>query len=82
MTRLSKGYEPDRRQLALAMFRTVRQNYGRLISEARKEWERRFAGTDPSDSCVTIRVNGKDSPEFARFFPLQYSQPPESLASN
>ena len=55
-----------------AMLQAVERKYGRLISDARKEWERRFAASDPSDACVTVRINGKDSREFARLFPLEY----------
>ena len=31
--------------------------YGRLIRAARNEWERRFAGKDPSDVCASVRIH-------------------------
>jgi hypothetical protein len=74
MTYLHTGYEPNGDlpcQLAQAMLRAVQRNYGRLIAEARKEWERRFADSDPSDACVTVRVSGSNSREFSRLFPLE-----------
>jgi hypothetical protein len=76
MTCLHNAYEPNgelSRKVAQAMLRTVERNYGRLIAEARKEWERRFAGRDPSDACVTVRVSSTDSRQFASLFPLESS---------
>jgi hypothetical protein len=35
--------------------------YGRLIRAARNEWERRFAGKDPSDACVNVRVHAVEA---------------------
>jgi hypothetical protein len=36
--------------------RAIDVAYRRLIRVARNEWERRFAGKDPSDACVSVRV--------------------------
>jgi hypothetical protein len=36
--------------------RAIDYSYRRLIESARREWERNFAGNDPSDACVRIRV--------------------------
>jgi hypothetical protein len=85
MTCLHNGYKPNGelpRKVAQAMLRAVERNYGRLIAEARKEWERRCAGRDPSDACVTVRVNGRDSREFARLFPLEFSRRLERFVTN
>jgi hypothetical protein len=74
MTCLHNGYEPKREsphQVAQAMLRAVKKNCGRLIAEARKEWERRFADSDPSDACVTVRITSSDSREFQKLFPLE-----------
>ena len=30
--------------------------YARLRERARNDWERNFAGFDPSDACVSVRV--------------------------
>ena len=76
MTYLQNVYRSDElsREVAQAMLSAVQRNYGYLISEARQEWERRFASSDPSNSCVTVRISGNDSSEFARLFPLETSR--------
>ena len=51
------------RQIAEGMLRAIKKNYGRLIATARKEWERKYAGSDPGDSCVTVRINTGKSRE-------------------
>lgn len=82
---LHNGYESSGelpRKFAEVMLRAVGRNHGRLIAEARKEWERRFAGRDPSDACVTVRISGSDSREFARLFPLEFSRRLEPFVIN
>ena len=37
------------------------RNYRRLLATARADWERFFAGKDPSDACVSIRAIVGDS---------------------
>jgi hypothetical protein len=37
------------------------RNYRRLLETARADWERFFAGKDPSDACVSVRVIVGDS---------------------
>jgi hypothetical protein len=37
--------------------RALDNNFQRLRETARREWETRFAGNDPSDACVTVRIN-------------------------
>jgi hypothetical protein len=39
--------------------RAIDDRYRRLIESAKEEWERTFAGHDPSDACVNVRVNSK-----------------------
>jgi hypothetical protein len=85
MPRLHNGYEPDAElpvKLAQAMLSAVERNYGRLICEARKEWQRRCLGFDPSDACVTVRINGTNSREFVRRFPLEHSRRLGSFVRN
>ncbi len=48
------------RQLIAELRRTLDANYGRLLENARKEWESRFAGNDPSDACVTVRITSDE----------------------
>ncbi|MEP6685272.1 MAG: hypothetical protein ABJB22_00720 [Verrucomicrobiota bacterium] len=46
---------PDR-QLIDGLQQTLHANYGRLLEAAKEEWENKFAGNDPSDACVTVRI--------------------------
>jgi hypothetical protein len=32
-------------------------NYTRVLAAAQERWERKFAGNDPSDACVTVRIS-------------------------
>jgi len=32
-------------------------NQNRMLTVAKREWERRYAGKDPSDSCVSVRIS-------------------------
>jgi hypothetical protein len=32
-------------------------NHNRMLTVAKREWERRYAGKDPSDACVTVRIS-------------------------
>ena len=36
--------------------RAFENNFRRIVEAARDEWERRFAGNDPSDACVSVRI--------------------------
>jgi hypothetical protein len=38
----------------------IDNSYRRLLDAARHEWERRFAGKDPRDACVSVRITGLD----------------------
>jgi hypothetical protein len=37
--------------------RAIDNSSRRLLESARVEWERRFAARDPSDACVSVRIN-------------------------
>jgi hypothetical protein len=32
-------------------------NYTRMLDVAKREWERRYVGKDPSDACVSVRIS-------------------------
>src|SRR6266567_3601687 len=51
-------------ELIEGLQRSIDNSYRRLRETARHEWESRFAGKDPSDACVSIRVgpSGIQSP--------------------
>ena len=54
------------------MLRAIEKKYGALICAARKDWERRFAGRDPADACVSVHISAGTGPEDrARMFPLE-----------
>jgi hypothetical protein len=36
-------------------------NYARLRATAQQQWEHNFAGNDPSDACVSVRITSSDS---------------------
>lgn len=48
------------RELADGLHCTLNRKYGTLLRGAKKEWERRFAGSDPSDACVSVRISGSN----------------------
>ena len=53
------AYGTDRisnRHMIEALRKALEKNYSRVLQAAGTEWERRFAGKDPSDACVTIRI--------------------------
>ncbi len=35
----------------------LENKYGRILRTAEREWTRRFAGRDPSDACVSVRIS-------------------------
>jgi hypothetical protein len=37
--------------------RALDNNFQRMRESALREWETRFAGNDPSDACVSVRIN-------------------------
>jgi hypothetical protein len=44
-------------ELIEGLQRSIDNSYRRLFESAKQEWERRFAGKDPSDDCVNVRIN-------------------------
>jgi hypothetical protein len=55
-------HRTDNRRLIDGLRHALDLNYARLLETAKKEWERNFAGKDPSDACVSVRVTTGDSP--------------------
>ncbi|MFN2540970.1 MAG: hypothetical protein ABR514_02225 [Chthoniobacterales bacterium] len=37
--------------------RALDRNFERVREDARRQWEARFGGTDPSDVCVNVRIS-------------------------
>jgi hypothetical protein len=86
------GYESNgdcSHELAQSLFRATEKTYGAFINVARKHWERRFAGKDPADACVSVRVSGDQAleehsrlrePDLDPGFPLAVHPAREELA--
>jgi hypothetical protein len=54
-------------------------NYARVLDAARNEWERSFAGKDPSDACVSVRITSGDSEKIALPCGGMLKKPSQSL---
>ena len=44
-------------ELVVGLQHAIDYSYRRLFESAKQEWERRFADNDPSDACVSIRID-------------------------
>ncbi len=44
------------REMVAGLQDALEKNYRRVLQSASDEWENRFAGNDPSDACVTVRI--------------------------
>jgi hypothetical protein len=47
----------DTRRLIAGLRQALDMNYARVLATAQTQWEQNFAGKDPSDACVTVRIN-------------------------
>jgi hypothetical protein len=47
----------DSRRLISGLRQALDLNYARVLAAGSREWERNFAGKDPSDACVTVRIS-------------------------
>ena len=86
MTLFHNGHNPNgecSQQFAYSLLRVIEKKYGALISTARKNWERKFAGRDPADLCVTVRISADESQaERVTRFPRQFSEARERFVAN
>jgi hypothetical protein len=77
----SKGELPG--HFAQSILRAIEKKYGALITAARKDWERRFAGCDRTDSCVSVRISACSSPEErSLMFPLELHPDAKRFVAN
>jgi hypothetical protein len=44
-------------QLTKGLRQTLDRNFQRIFEAAKTEWERNYAGNDPSDACVSVRIS-------------------------
>jgi hypothetical protein len=47
----------DSHRLITGLRHALDVNYARVLSMAQTRWEQNFAGKDPSDSCVSVRIS-------------------------
>jgi hypothetical protein len=47
----------DSRRLIAGLRQALDINYTRILATAQMRWEQNFAGKDPSDACVTVRIS-------------------------
>ena len=45
------------RELVTGLRSVLDRKYSRIVRAAGDEWQRRFAGKDPSDACVSVRIS-------------------------
>jgi hypothetical protein len=48
-------------ELVEELQRVIDRNFRRLLETARNNWERNFAGKDPSDACVSVRTHSAET---------------------
>jgi hypothetical protein len=71
-------------KMAMGMFRAANRNYARLFEAAQEEWERCYAGPDPSDACISVHISSVKQPALANASETgreQLSEERSSLAS-
>jgi hypothetical protein len=56
-----QNHDTENRRLIDGLRQALDLNYARLLASAKQQWEHNFAGKDPSDSCVSVRVTSGDS---------------------
>jgi hypothetical protein len=54
-------HDAENRRLIDALRQALDLNYSRLLETAQQQWEHNFAGKNPSDACVSVRVTSGDS---------------------
>lgn len=50
------GHSTDQ-QLLEDLAESLQQSHSRLVTMARSAWQTRFAGPEPSDACVSVRIS-------------------------
>jgi hypothetical protein len=47
----------DSRRLIAGLRHALDVNYVRILAAAQTKWEHAYAGNDPSDACVSVRIS-------------------------
>jgi hypothetical protein len=50
----------DNRRLIRGLKHALDMNYARVMEIARNQWACSYAGKDPSDACVSVRISSGD----------------------
>jgi hypothetical protein len=53
--------DADHRRLIVSLRQSLDMTYARMLETAREKWELNFAGQDPSDACVSVRIGSGGS---------------------
>ena len=44
------------RELVAALRQTLERNHQKILAAALSDWERKYAGRDPSDACASVHI--------------------------
>ena len=47
----------DRRRLMTGLRHALDVNYARVLAAAQDRWDAHFAGNDPSNACISVRIS-------------------------
>jgi hypothetical protein len=56
-TQILSDHVIDSRRLITGLRHALDVNYARVLESARTQWEHCFEANDPSNACVTVRIN-------------------------
>jgi len=45
----------------MLMLRALDRSYTQLLETAKREWERKYTGPEPSDTCMSVRISSGDA---------------------
>lgn len=45
------------RELVAALQQTLERNHQKILAAALNDWERKYAGCDPSDACASVHIS-------------------------
>ena len=54
---VGKPNGPNESDLIASLQELLDRKHQEFVSAARRHWEKNFAGKDPSDACVSVRIS-------------------------
>lgn len=69
-------------EIAEGMLRTVNRNHRQILEAAQKEWECKYAGSDPSDACVSVCIGSDEPRKIAHYSPPAPAAREETLLAS